>query len=129
MYVTTSIFELPLFNRLKPDRDLAKSLISTTFNRFPEEFEQLIKPKTLENQIFTEYLLKMGYLPKELYSFKTYASVLLYFYFVRLKFRNSQYYAIGLYDFFGNTQLQQEIAASLPLSPLSDFSPDLRCND
>ena len=119
--VLDCIFELPLFNRLNLDLDLAKSLIPTTFNRFPEEFEQLIKPKTLENQIFTEYLFKLGYLPEELHSFKTYVSVLLDFYFERLKLRNSQYYAIGLYDFFGNTQLQQEIAASLPPSPFQIF--------
>ena len=120
--VLECVFELPLFNRLQLDRALAKSLLSAAFNRFPKEFKQMITPKTPENQIFTEYLLKLAYIPEGLHSFKIYVSVMLDFCFERLKLRNTQSYALGLYDFFSNAQLQQEISASLPPSPFQFYN-------
>lgn len=115
------VFEMPLFRLLDMDKVLAKSMLVTAYENYPEEFQQMIIPGTPENTIFIEYLLKLVSIPDELHSFKTYTASLLDLYFERLKQRSKESYAVGVYDFFSNTQMLNMIAASLPPSPFQSY--------
>jgi hypothetical protein len=115
------VFEMPLFRLLDMDRALSKSMLLTAYEEYPEEFQQMVIPGTPENTIIMEYLLKLVTIPDELHSFKTYTASLLDLYFERLKQRNKESYAVGVYDFFSNTKLLNTIAASLPPSPFQSY--------
>jgi hypothetical protein len=115
------IFEMPLFRFLNMDKPMARSVLLTAFEKYPEEFQKMITRGTPEYTIFMEYLLKLVSIPDELISFKAYTASLLDMYFERLKQRSKESYAVGVYDFFSNTQMLNMIAASLPPSPFQSY--------
>ena len=119
--VLCDIFSLPLFSFLDMDREKAESMLITAFSQFPDEFQKMVTSGTAEQAIFMEYVFKLVSIPDELHSFKAYTSVLLDFYMERLKLRNPESYAVGVYDFFSNTELLNEIASSLPPCPFQFY--------
>lgn len=115
------VYELPLYRSLGIDRAFGKKLFLHTFQNEPELFQRLSDPQSMESAAMAGFLVALKAIVEEGVSFRTYVQVLLDFYYERLKRRNGEHYAVGLYDFFRNTSVQREIAQSLPPYPGFQF--------
>jgi hypothetical protein len=111
------ISTLPLYRHLDLDKKLARNLLPLMLKKRPDEFIRLCDPKSMEASVFAGLIRTYLSVADEAVAFRTYISAMLDFYFERLKKRNSEHYAIGLYDFLRNVPLQQEIAKTLPPYP------------
>jgi len=119
--VVDIILTLPLFKYLDVDAELTRSLLPRMYTENPEEFGRMLLPETAENALFLGFLEKLAVIPDELHTFRTYVQTMLDFYFERLKRHNAEHYAVAVYDFFSNREVQQEISASLPQAPVFQF--------
>ena len=112
---------LPPFNHLI-DKNWGRSMLVDIFQTQPEQFQTLSDRESKNQkalQLFTSNLL---YIIDETIAFRTYIAILLDFYFERLRKRNSEHYATGVYSFFTDTKLVNEIRMSLPPLPSFDFA-------
>ena len=119
--VLDTVLTLPLFEHLDVDVKITRSLLPTVYTENPEEFQRMLLPESAENVLFIGLLKTLATIPDELHTFRAYVRTMLDFYFERLKRRNSEYYAVAVYDFFSNREVQQEISASLPPAPVFQF--------
>ena len=115
------VYELPLYRNLRIDREFGRKLFLHTFQNEPEVFMRLAYPQSMENAALAGLVGSLLAVYDESVSFCTYISILLDFYYEKLKRRNCEHYAVGLYDFFTNIPMQQKIAKSLPPSPGFQF--------
>lgn len=81
----------------------------------------MLLPETVENVLFVGLLKTLTMIPDELHTFRAYVRTMLDFYFERLKRRNPEYYAVAVYDFFSNGEVQREISSLLPPAPVYQF--------
>ena len=115
------VYEFPLYRTLRIDREFGRQLFTHTFQNEPEFFIQLCDKQSMEAAALAGFFKSLLAIYEESISFRTYISILLDFYYEKLKRRNNEHYAVGLYDFFINIPFQQEIAKSLPQSPGFQF--------
>ena len=115
------ILALPLFKHLDVDIKMTHNTLAVIFEETPDDFQRILQQGTLEFETFYGLLRKIFTLPDELISFRVYVTAMLDFYFERLKKRNEEYYAVGVYDFFSNREVQRDIAAVLPPAPVYQF--------
>ena len=116
-------------NRLNDFVDHNKQIIKTNIlwklltgdMENPEEFQQMLLPDTAEGILFVELLKTLTMITDELHTFRAYVRTMLDFYFERLKRRNPEYYAVAVYDFFSNREVQREISSLLPPAPVYQF--------
>ena len=108
------VFTLPLYRHIDIDKGYANNFLSLMIKKQPDAFLRLCDPESMEASIFTGLLRTFLSVFDETVTFRTYISIMLDIFFERLKKRDSEYYAIGIYDFFRNEQIQREIAQSLP---------------
>ena len=120
------VLALPLFRYLDVDTKLTRSILTEIFEAGPDNFFRIVKPGTLEFETFYGFLRKLSTIPDELVTFRVYITTMLNFFFERLKKRNEEYYAVGVYDFFSNKEIQRDISASLPPSPVYLFQQSRR---
>ena len=115
------VYELPLYRSLAIDREFGKMLFLHAFQSEPELFQRLSDSQSLESSAMVGFLTALKAVVEDGVSFRTYVQVLLDFYYERLKRRNGEHYAVGLYDFLRNASVQREIAQSLPPYPGFQF--------
>ncbi len=119
--VLEDIYAMPLFDRLKLEREVDFRVLPILFDEDVKTFRNCTIEGTNENERFQSYLYKLATLADEVISFKVYVSIMLDFYFEKLNRRDSEHYAIGVYRFLSDTNTQLEIAASLPPTPFAFF--------
>jgi hypothetical protein len=112
---------LPLYRSLQIDWEFGRNLLPHTFQNETEMFARLCDPSSAEAAVFAGLLTALRAIIEDGLSFRTYISVLLDFYYEKLNRRNSEHYAVGLYDFLRNIPMQQQIAQSLPPYPGFQF--------
>jgi hypothetical protein len=115
------ILALPPFKYLDVDIRMTHNTLPLIFEETPEDFQRILQQGTLEFETFYGFLRKIFTIPDELISFRVYVTAMLDFYFERLKKRNEEYYAVGVYDFFSNREIQRDISASFPPAPVYQF--------
>lgn len=115
------VLALPLFKYLDVDTKLTRNTLTVIFEETPDDFLRIMMPGTLEFDTFYGFLRMLSTIPDELITFRVYLTEMLDFFFERLKKRNEEYYAVGVYDFFSNREIQRDISASLPPSPVYLF--------
>lgn len=115
------VMALPLFNYLDIDAKLARTTITELFEAASDDFQQMMQPSTRELNIFHEFHKPLFTISDELISFRVYVTAMLDFYFERLKKRNEEHYAVGVYGFFSNRAVQRDISESLPPLPVYLF--------
>lgn len=115
------VLALPLFNYLDVDTRLTRNTLTAIFEEMPDDFLRITQPGTLEFDAFYGFLRKLSAIPDELITFRVYITTMLDFFFERLKKRNDEHYAFGVYDFLSNSEVQRDISASLPPSPVYLF--------
>lgn len=119
--VLNIVYELPLYRSLRIDRVFGKQLFLHTFQNEPELFRKLCDSQSMETAALAGFLMALKAIVEEGISFRRYVTVLLDFYYDRLNRRNTEHYAIGLYDFLTNIPMQHEIKKSLPPYPSFEF--------
>lgn len=115
------VYEFPLYRSLGIDQAFGKQLFMHTFQNEPELFRQLCDSQSMETAALAGFLMTLKAIVEEGISFRRYVTVLLDFYYDRLNRRNTEHYAIGLYDFLRNIPMQHEIKKSLPPYPGFEF--------
>lgn len=115
------VYGLPLYRSLQIDKAFGKKLFLHVFQNEPKLFQHLSDPQSMEASAMAGFLIALKAIVEEGISFRTYVQVLLDFYYERLKRRNGEHYAVGLYDFLRNTSVQREIEQSLPAYPGFQF--------
>ena len=116
------VYDFPLYLTLNIDKEFGRKLFLHTYQHEHECFQNLCNPDSMEAPVFAGLLMAFKLAFEEIVSFRAYLQVLLDFYYERLNRRNSDYYAVGLYDFLSDISLQQSIAKSLPPHPGFGFS-------
>ncbi|HWQ77151.1 MAG TPA: DUF6076 domain-containing protein [Syntrophomonas sp.] len=119
--VLNIVLTLPLFEHLNMDAAFARNMLTTVYTENLEEFQRMLLPGAMENALFVSLLKKLAVIPDELHTFRIYIGTMLDFFFERLKRRNAEYYAVAVYDFFSNQEIQKEISAALPPPPAYQF--------
>lgn len=115
------ILALPLFKHLDVDVRMTRNTLTVIFEETPDDFQRILQQGTLEFETFYGFLRKIFTIPDELISFRVYVAAMLDFYFERLRKRNEEYYAVGVYDFFSNREIQRDISSSFPPAPVYQF--------
>lgn len=87
----------------------------------PKVLRQISNPHTAEGHNLQTQIKQLSDIVEDIVSFNRYFSALVDKFFEGLKKRNSEYYAIGLYWFFDDTQLVATIEAELPNLPQFKF--------
>lgn len=111
------IFILPLYKYLDLDKPKAQNMLLIAYQDYPSEFSKMVTMGTEENYLMVNFFQKMSIIFDEIISFQSYVGNLLDFYFEKLKKRNSEHYAVAVYDFFNTPELLNKIANSLPPRP------------
>lgn len=115
------LLALPPFKYLDVDMGMTHNTLPVIFEETPDDFKSILQQGTLEFETFYGFLRKIFTIPDELISFRVYVKTMLDFFFERLKKRNDEYFAIGVYDFFSNREVQRDISASFPPAPVYQF--------
>ena len=115
------VYEFPLYRTLRIDREFGRRLFTHIFQNEPEVFMRFCDKQSVEAAMLAGFFRALLAIYEESISFRTYIAILLDFYYEKLKRRHKEHYAVGLYDFFSNIPMQQEIAKSLPPSPGFQF--------
>lgn len=115
-----------MFKYLDVDTRLSRNTLTVIYKETPNDFFRIMQPGTLEFDTFYGFLRKLFTIPDELITFRVYITVMLDFCFERLKKRNEEHYAFGVYDFFSNRDVQRDISASLPQSTVYLFQQSRR---
>ena len=111
------VYELPLYRTLDIDREFGRSLFPDTYQHENKTFQNLFVSNSIESMALVGFITSLDLSSAEAVSFCAYVQVLLDNYYERLKRKNSEHYAIGLYDFLKNTPEQQLIEDALPNIP------------
>ena len=111
------VYELPLYRTLDIDREFGSRLFLHTYQNERKTFQNLFIPYSFESIALTGFLSALKLSAAEAISFRLYVQSLVDKYYERLKRKNSEYYAIGLYDFLRNIPEQQKIESALPQQP------------
>lgn len=119
--VLDCIFTLPLYRQLELDREPSFTLLPSVFDSAPAEFQAMVSPGTPEQAVLWEYYFKLTRIADELITFRLYISTLLDFFFERLKRHNAESYAVALFDFLRNSEVQHELEKVLPSAPVFEF--------
>ena len=114
-------YMLPPYCYMKMPKDKTRKLLITAFTQMPDAFERIAIQMSSERRMIGELLYKLESLYPDAASFMTYITVLLDFYYERLKKRDTQSYAVGLYDLLSDTAMMNNISASLPPHPDMQF--------
>jgi hypothetical protein len=96
-------------------------ILPIAFEENHARFLKTATPGTDECEWFEIYLYKLATLADEAISFKVYVSVMLDIFFENLNRRDSEQYAIGVYNFLSHSETHREIAAALPSTPFTFF--------
>ncbi|MEA5084657.1 MAG: DUF6076 domain-containing protein [Lachnospiraceae bacterium] len=115
------VLALPPFHYLI-DNDFGHSMLIDIFNCQPNEFLVLTNRESHQGQVLNHLIFKLISIIDETIAFKQYISAMLELYFEKLKKRNEEHYAVGVYSFFANTKLLNEIRITLPPLPSFDFA-------
>ncbi|OPX92500.1 MAG: hypothetical protein A4E53_00487 [Pelotomaculum sp. PtaB.Bin104] len=115
------ILAMPPFKYLDVDTRMTHNTLTVIFEETPDDFQRILQQGTFEFETFYGFLRKVFTIPDELISLRVYVTAMLDFYFERLKKRNEEYYAVGVYDFFSNKEIQRDISASFPPAPVYQF--------
>lgn len=115
-----TILTLPLYRDLNLKYEEWSSLFVTAYRSNPQSFEAAVKTQTKLQSSFVGLVHSVCMIPDEIITFNVYTKFLLTDYLDRCAKRDSQTYAIGVYDFFSNEEVQKDISSLLPPSP--DFS-------
>ena len=115
------VLALPMFKHLDVDINMTRNMLTVIFKETPNDFQRIQQQGTLEFETFYGFLRKIFTIPDELISFRVYVTAMLDFYFERLKKRNEEYYAVGVYDFFSNREIQRDISSSFPPALIYQF--------
>jgi len=114
-------FTLPPFCYMKLNKERTKKLLITAYTEMPEQFERIAIHMSSEQLLITELILKLQRLYPDAVSFTTYIVALLDFFYERLKKRDAENYAVGVYRLLSDTVLMNQIADTLPPHPDMEF--------
>ena len=112
--VWDAAFVLPPFCYMNLNKKRAKKLLITSYTEMPAQFERIAVRMSSEQLLISELILKLQRLYPDAVSFITYIAVLLDFFYERLKKRDAESYAVGMYSLLSDTALMNRIAATLP---------------
>ena len=105
------IFEMPLYRHLELDKEFAKNLLPLMCEQQPEGFRLLCNPQSMDAAVFSGFINKFIAVYDEALSFRTYIALMLDMCFERLKKRNGEHYAYGVYSFFKDAGMLTEVTA------------------
>ena len=111
---------LPPFCYLVED-SFGHSMLADIWGSQPEGFLALMNRDTQAGEAFHRFIFKLICIVDDVIAFKKYISVMLGLYFERLNKRGAEHYAVGVYSFFTDTKLVNDIRATLPPMPSFDF--------
>ena len=104
------------------NKDFGHSMLTDIWNSQPDGFMAMMDRSTHQGEVFHHFIFKLISIIDETISFKKYVSVMLDYYFERLNKRNAEHYAVGVYSFFTDTKLINDIRATMPPMPSFDFA-------
>ncbi len=113
--------DLPPFHYLI-DKKFGHLMLIDIYNNQPNEFQILTNKDSHNGNVLNYFIFKLISIIDETLSFKNYISVMLDLYFEKLKKRNEEHYAVGVYSFFTDTKLLSEIRKTMPPFPSFDFT-------
>lgn len=114
-------FNLPPFHYLI-DKEFGKSMLVDVFNSQPQGFTAMTDRLTHQGEVLYHFIFKLISIIDETIAFKKYVTVMLDYYFERLNKRNEEHYAVGVYSFFTDTKLLNDIRTTMPPLPTFDFT-------
>lgn len=112
---------LPPFHYLI-DKEFGQSMLVDIFNSQQQGFKAMTDRSTHQGEVFHHFIFKLISIIDETIAFKKYISVMLDLYFEKLNKRNEEHYAVGVYSFFTDTKLLNEIRMTMPPMPTFDFT-------
>lgn len=112
---------LPPFGYLI-EKDFGHSMLVDIFNSQPQGFMAMTNRLTHQGEVFYHFIFKLISIIDETIAFKKFISVMLDLYFEKLNKRNEEHYAVGVYRFFTDTKLVNDIRATMPPLPSFDFA-------
>lgn len=112
---------LPPFHYLI-EKEFGHSMLVDIFNFQPQGFKVMTDRITHQGEVFHHFIFKLISIIDETIAFKKYISVMLDLYFEKLNKRNEEHYAVGVYSFFTDTKLLNEIRMTMPSMPAFDFA-------
>lgn len=112
---------LPPFHYLV-DKKFGHSMLVDIFNSQPQGFAAMAERSTHQGEVFHHFIFKLISIIDETIAFKKYISVMLDLYFDKLNKRNEEHYAVGVYSFFTDTKLLNDIRMTMPPLPSFDFT-------
>lgn len=112
---------LPPFRYLV-DQSFGHSMLLDVFTSQPQGFMAMTNPQTHQGEVFYYFLFKLISIIDETIAFKKYISVMLDLYFEQLNKRSREDYAVGVYSFFIDVKLVNDIRATMPPLPTFDFT-------
>lgn len=115
------IISLPPFSYLI-NKDFGHSMLADIWSSQPKGFMAMMDRGTHEGEVFHHFIFKLISIIDETIAFKKYVSVMLDYYFEQLNKRNPEHYAVGVYSFFTDTKLINDIRATMPPIPSFDFA-------
>lgn len=112
---------LPPFQYLI-EADFGHSMLVDVFSSQPEGFLAMTNRQTHQGEVFYHFIFKLLSIIDETIAFKKYISAMLDLYFEQLNKRNEEHYAVGVYSFFTDAKLVNDIRATMPPMPSFDFT-------
>lgn len=107
-----------LISRLPVYENLNIEVFQNIDKRVPEnavnELKQILNPETYENKQFVEFILGCVRIPDDIMAFKESTVAITEIYFERLKKRDANSYAVGIYDFLKDECVQKILEDIFP---------------
>jgi hypothetical protein len=114
--------KLPLYRDLNMDHDRLRNLFLLTRKERPEMWKRMMTPGTSERKYFSALTSQFSINAVQLLTFRHYVTPMLDIFFERLKKRNAEAYAVGLYKYFGDLDTLNTLASALPDEKIYQFS-------
>ena len=114
--------KLPLYRDLNMDHDRLRNIFMLTRKEKPEMWKRMMTPGTSERKYFSALTSQFSINAVQLLTFRHYVTPMLDIFFERLKKRNAEAYAVGLYKFFGDLDTLNTLASALPDEKIYQFS-------
>jgi len=114
--------KLPLYRDLNIDHDRLRNFFLLTRKEKPEMWKRMMMPGTSESKYFSALTSQFSINAMQLLTFRHYVTPMLDIFFERLKKRNAEAYAVGLYKFFGDLDTLNTLASALPDEKIYKFS-------
>jgi len=114
--------KLPIYRDLNIDHDRLRNFFMITRKEKPEMWKRMMMPGTSESKYFSALTSQFSINGIQLLTFRHYVVPMLDIFFERLKKRNAEAYAVGLYKFLGDLDTLNTLASVLPDEKIYQFS-------